>query len=193
MSKSIEIIHGLYDIFEDQAYRLEGFWNKESNQQLPLPKKFKQLLAIKGLKFSTKYGVEYIAFIFARDGYNHINTISICHSTFDRFNAQIGEDIAIGRVKRMRGDLKKTIYEIEKYEKDVIIYRNKKTGKTILKTIEYKRVKLDKNGDPIVQREVFFVPYDYFARYRTYDKENKCTIAGELKYPYIYMMGMGDD
>jgi len=190
MNTSIEIIHGIYDCYEGESYRLEGFWNKESLQLLPLPNRFKQLLAIKGLKFSTKYGVEYIVFVFARDGHNHISAISICHSTFDNFNSQIGEDIVIGRVKRMRGDVKKIIYEIETFEKDVLVYRNKRTGKTIYKTMEYKRVKLDTLGQPIVRQEINFKPYDYFARYRIYDKENKCTIAGELKYPYIYMMGM---
>ena len=193
IGRSIEIIHGIYDIYEGESYRFQGFWNRESSQLLPLPNRFKQLLAVKGLKFQTKYGMTHILFVYAHDGYNHIASIAICHSIFDVFDSQIGEDIAVGRIKRMRGDVKKIIYDMEKYEKDVLIYHNKKTGKSVYKTMEYKRVVLSAVGSPIVKERIFFKPYDYFARYRTYDKENKCTIAGELKYPYIYMMGMEND
>lgn len=102
---TIIITQGIYN--GDTPYKRDGYFHEETRIYLPLPLRFRQLLLEKWLKFNEKYGVEEIPFTLGRDAEDNIEAIAICHTTFDKFSEKIGESIVIGRIKRMRGDIRK--------------------------------------------------------------------------------------
>ena len=78
------------------------------------------------------------------------------------FDEELGDSIVIGRIKRMRGDLKYTTF---KPKKD-----------------KYGKIKLNKNREPIIQHRIkYYKPYDLDAK--ILDKNGNET--KKLKYPYI--------
>lgn len=194
----IKIWHGVYDIIFDSAYNLAGFFHDETKEYLPMANKLKMYLLVKGLKFYEKYGLEQLPFTLARDSDEHIETVAVCSLHFDAFEPETGEDIVVGRIRRMRGNVKKIIFDYEKFEKEIKLYDMKaKGGRFVLnengekisvyKTIIRKRLKLDAKGLPIVRREVFHKPYNLDRRYKIKHKDGTIT-DGELMYPYIYKL-----
>ncbi|KKN90912.1 hypothetical protein LCGC14_0224960 [marine sediment metagenome] len=192
---TIRIWHGVYDISKNYVYCLEGYFNKETQQYLPINNKLRRYLMNKGIKFSLKYNVKFVPFILGRDSDKHIEVISICHTHFDDYDIEIGEDIVVGRIKRMRGDIKEIVYETEWFEKTITLYSwiDKTTGAKIYKpkTIMRKRLKLDDNGNPIVKIEIPFIPYNLSRRHQIKQKDGTY-VDGKLMYPYIYKMGSID-
>ena len=183
----IEIKHGIYDIQANTQYNRIGYWNDETRIHISLCSKFKQLLARKGVKFSEKYGFVCIEFtIGICDG---IEVIAICQPEFDDYDEWLGEDIVIGRIKKMRGDLQKIIYEKEKFEKKIKLYDIKDEDgeiiKTVYKTIFHKRVKLDSDNNPIIKREIYFIPYDLDEKYPDIEHKDGTITYGEIIHPYI--------
>lgn len=187
----IEIVHGIYDVIAETQYNLVGYWDNETITFLPICLKFKQLLVSKGVKFLEKYNIENILFTLGIDRDSRITVITICHPIFDSFDYELGEGITIGRIRRMRGDLQKRIYEYEKFEKKIKLY-DKYDGfnkvETIYKTITCKRLKLDLEGKPVIKREKYFKPYDLERRYPDIEHKDGTIIRGKLMYPYIYMI-----
>lgn len=159
----INIIQGIYDIISNKAFRRDGYLHKETQELLSsLPNRFKDLLFKRGVKFFWKYGFIECYFTLGRDVKNNIEVIAICHPFKDIFNEELGESIVIGRIKRMRGDLK---YETRKPKKD-------KHGEVIL----------DENKKQIIEyRLKYYKPYDLDAK--ILDKNGNET--KKLKYPYI--------
>lgn len=145
-------------------YYRDGFYHIETRRYLPMSVKFRDLLYKKARKFWEKYRIEKIAFTIARDLINHIDAITILHPWFDIFNPEIGESIVIGRIKRMRGEVKKVIYEYEDYEVDIKLYdkTDKSSGvtETVYKTITRKRFRLDGDNCPIIKKMVSYKPYE---------------------------------
>jgi len=182
----IEIVHGIYDIRDAIQHNRVGYWNIETKVYISICDKFEQLLASKGVKFFDKYGIDFIQFTLGIDKRNQIEVISICHPIFDDYDEWLGEDIVVGRIERMRGDLKKVIYEKEDFEKLVPVWKNRKTGEEGLKIVNQRRVKLDEDGNPVIKREIFHKPYDLEKRYSTEHSDGTITY-GELMYPYIYL------
>lgn len=183
IATTIKIWYGIWDSSKETTYDKVGFFNDESRRYLPIPNKFRRLLAKKSVKFQKKS----IEFILGRDSNKHIEAIAICHPSLDKWDEKIGEDVVVGRIKRMRGDLKKTIYEKEDYTKLILVWRNKKTEEEKWKSMVFRRTKTDENGFPIIIRELYHIPYNIHERYRIKQKDGTF-IAGELKYPYIYKM-----
>lgn len=183
----INVFHGIYDIIFNTPYHIEGFFHEESREYMPMSNKLRAYLNTKGLKFNGRLGINYLYFTLARDPMKDIEAIGICHPKYDVFQFEIGENVAVGRIKRMRGDLKKTIYEMEHYT-ETLYYKDAQGIPIRWKEIPKKRVKLNYTGDPIVKKRVFFEPYNLDKRYRIHSKKHKRTIAGELMYPYIYKM-----
>ncbi len=186
----ILIQQGIYTLDDEAGFRRDGFFHKETRQYMPLPNKFKDLLYKKAVKFWDRYQIDKIPFTLGRDTDKGIGVITILHPKFDTFSEVNGESIVIGRIKRMRGDLKKIFYEYEEYKVSIKLYdvKDKESGEiinTIYKQIVRKRLKLDKDGEPIIRREVYFKPYNLDKRYRI--KKNGVWVADELMYPYIYV------
>ena len=184
----IEIKHGIYDIEANTQYNRIGYWDDESRTYLSLCVKFRRLLFRKGVKFSKEYGFICIEFtIGICDG---IEVIAICQPAFDDYNEWLGEDIVVGRIKRMRGDLQKIIYEKEEFEKKIKLY-DKYDGfnkvETVYKTITCKRVKLDSDNNPIVKREIYYKPYDLNEKYPDIKHKDGSITYGEIIHPYIYV------
>ena len=187
----IEVNHGIYDIIAETQYNLVGYWNNESVSFLPICIKFKHLLASKGVKFLEKYNIEHIIFTLGIDHSSRITVIAICHPEWDEWDVELGESITIGRIRRMRGDLQKRIYEYEEFEKKIKLYDIKdKDGeivKTVYKYVTCKRIKLDLEGKPVIKREKYFKPYDLERRYPDIKHHDGTTTRGEIMYPYIYV------
>ena len=185
----IEIEHGIYNIEAVTQYNRIGYWNDETRSHIYLCNKFKQLLAHKGKKFFEKYGIDFIQFTLGVDEDKGIEVIAICHSEYDNFDECLGENIVVGRIERMRGDLKKVVYEKEEFEKKIKLYDKKFDGfnkvETVYKTITCKRVKLDDSGNPIVKKEIYHIPYDLDMRYPDIKHKDGSITCGELVYPYI--------
>jgi len=152
----------------NKALRREGHLHAETrNVMLSLPNKFKELLLKKSIKFFLKYNsykkivYKKFSFTIGKDIEEGIETISICHPFFDEFDEELSESIVIGRIKRMRGDLK---------------------WKKPIENI-YGEIILDENGDPIIQYiRKYYKPYDLDAK--VLDNDGKET--NKLKYPYIW-------
>jgi hypothetical protein len=183
---NIKITHGIYS---NNFYERDGFYNEESRRYLPLPMKFRNLLDKKRAKFSIKYGIEQVRFVVAHDTTTDIKAISICHPAFDNWSDKIGEDIVVGRIKRMNGDVKEIIYEMEEIKTEMKVKEAWDNGVKVehFKTITRKRVKMDENGEPVIKRTIYFKPYDIHKRYRIKNKDGTMG-AGELVYPYIYKL-----
>ena len=183
--KSINIYYGIWDTLKDTAFKMEGFWGEETREYLPMAIKLVSYVSKKANKFYEKYLIRYTPFVLGRDPIRSIETVAVCHLHFDAFNAEVGEKIVVGRIKKMRGDLKKVVYETEMVKKEIFLYSytDKKTGEKVdvHKTIEKKQLKCDIHGNPIVKRKHYFHPYNLYER-------RDCTIVGELKYPYIAVM-----
>jgi len=101
----IIVEHGFY-VLDDMPYFREGYYNDESRRYMPICVKFLNLLREKAHKFYHKYGVRTIPFTVGRDPETEIAAIAICHTHFDDYDQRIGEDIVVGRVKRMRGEIR---------------------------------------------------------------------------------------
>lgn len=165
----INIYQGIYDMINNKPFNRNGYFHKETKQEMyQLPNKFKRLLNNKRTKFFFLYNsyknisIRVFHFTLGTDWENNILAISICHPFFDMFDEELSETIVIGRIKRMRGDLK---YETNKPIRDI-------HGKIIL----------DENGKPIMKhRKRFYKPYDLDAK--ILDKDGNET--DKLKYPYI--------
>lgn len=187
----IEIIHGIYDITLETAFKLGGYFHDESKIYLPMSNKLKHYLVVKGRKFLYKYNIKYLRITLGRDADNGVETVAVIHPFFDSFIAEIGEKVVFGRIRRMRGDLKKVVYETEMVEKKVFLYykinKTTKIKEAIYKTVEKKQVKYDSKGNPIVKREIYFKPYNLDRRYHIKHKDGSTT-AEELMYPYIYKL-----
>ena len=188
---SIKIWHGIYDILSDKHYNSVGYWDDETKEYFPMCNKLRNYLGKKGVKFYRKYGIKLIQFTFGIDPEIDVEVISIYYSHFDDYSEQIGEKVVVGRIKRMRGDVKEIIYEKEEYEIKIKLYDIKdKEGeivKTVYKTMTRKRPKLNVYGNPIVKRTTYFKPYDLSKRYKIKHKNGTITY-GKLIYPYIYKM-----
>jgi len=188
--KNITIWHGIYDTFQRKPFNFAGFFHSESKTYLPMCNKLNSFLLTKGLKFRDRYGVQQFRFTLGRDSENHIEVISVCHPCFNIYDEEIGEDIVVGRIKRMRGDMKKIVYEKEECELQIKLYDKKNENgeiETVYKTITKKRPKLNIYGNPIVKKTIYFKPYDLDKRYEI-EKEDGTIVYGELMYPYIYKM-----
>ena len=187
--KNIEIWHGIYDIYLKKSFNFAGFFHPESRTHLLMCEKLKSFLLTKGLKFKDRYGVQQFRFTLGTDSENHIEVISICHPHFNEYIEEIGENIVVGRIKRMRGDVKEIIYMKEEYELQIKLYdikdKDGKITKTVYKTITRKRPKLNVYGDTIIKKTNYFKLYDLDKRYET-EKEDGTIVYGELVYPYIY-------
>lgn len=187
----IIIQHGIYDIIFDTTYHLEGFFHKETQEYMPICNKLKTYLSIKGLKFNGRLGINYLYFTLARDPKREIEVIAVCHPKHDIFQFELGENIVVGRTKRMRGDIKDIFYKKEEYIIKIKLYDIKdKEGeivKTVYKRMVRKRVKIGLAGIPLIKRITYFKPYDLDRRYIIKHKDKPDTI-GELMYPYIYKM-----
>ena len=183
----IEIKHGIYDIYANTQYNRIGYWNDESRTHISLCVKFRLLLARKGIKFSEEYGIDFIQFTIGTC--NGIEVIAICQPAFDDYDEWLGEDIVIGRIERMRGNLQKIIYEKEEYEKKIRLYDIKDEDgeiiKTVYKIMVRKRVKLDSDNNPIVKRKIYYIPYDLNVKYPDIDHKDGTITYGELIHPYI--------
>ncbi len=100
----IHITHGI--LGENETfYHWEGYQNKETKRYLPMPTKFRGYLTKKLVKFMLKYKAKCLRFIYGQDIDLGIEVLSICHPLDDIWNPKIGEDIVVGRMKRMRGDI----------------------------------------------------------------------------------------
>ena len=165
----IVIYQGIYNIINNKAFWRNGYFHKETRIIIGiLPNRFKDLLKNKANKFFFKYNrykditIREFPFTLGSDLWNNIMAITICHPFIDIFDEELGESIVIGRIKRMRGDLKYTTF---KPKKD-----------------KYGKIKLNKNGKPIIQHRIrYYKPYDLDAR--ILDKNGNKT--DKLKYPYI--------
>jgi len=178
----INITHGIFDITKDTSYKADGFFHNESRVYMALPLKFRDLLIERGNKFLDKYKKGYIQFVYGLDSDKHISAISICHPYFDFFDRKLGEDIVIGRIRRMRGNVKDIIYEKEDYI-DYYIKKDKDGKVVYKKQFVRKRVKKDENNEPIIRKTVWFKPYDL--------DEVICDKDGDFlryKYPYVYKL-----
>ena len=186
---TIDIRHGVYDIEAGTQYDRNGYWNDESRSYMSLCNKFSRLLARKGKKFFEKYGFDFIRFTLGIDKEKGIEVITICHSEFDDFDECLGEDIVVGRIERMRGDLKKVIYEKEEFEKKIKLYDKKYDGfnkvEAVYKTITCKRVKLDNDGNPVIRRKIYHKPYDLNMMNPDIKHKDGSITYGGLMYPYI--------
>ena len=107
----ISITHGIFNGIE--FYKRDGYWHDETQVYLPLSVKFRDLILKKFRKFNRKYGIKGVRFTYAKDLDTDIDAITICHSRFDFYNEKIGENIVIGRIKRMRGEIR-TPYNMDK-------------------------------------------------------------------------------
>ena len=158
----VYIEHGIYVFDWKEAYNRYYFYINMRISLIQIPNRFRDLLSEKASKFYKKYGIRDIPITIGRDIENNIVSIAVCYPHFDKFNPKTGEDIVIGRIKRMRGDLK---YETTKPKRD-------KHGEIIL----------DKNGKQIMQHRIkYYRPYDLYAK--VLDKDGNET--DKLKYPYI--------
>ena len=99
----INITQGIYGT---NFYERNGYFHKETQVYLSLPVRFRTLLSKKMAKFSIKYGIKEIFFTLGHDFERGIKAIAICYSKFDDFSEKMGESIVIGRIKRMRGDIR---------------------------------------------------------------------------------------
>lgn len=134
----LEIKHGIYVSGGYPVYR--------NTLQIisDVPAKFRQLLEEKWHEHL--YYVEnpfewngQLEFTFTRDEESNICSIAIVHPK-DHFSRKIGNKITTGRIRRMKGDVKKYIYDTEVVD-------------------ERKRIKLDEKGEPVVAGEVYYKPY----------------------------------
>jgi len=164
------IIHqGIYDIINNKAFFRDGYFHKETRRSFfILYNRFKNLLNDKRVKFFFKYNsyknivLREFHFTLGKDIENCIEAIAICHPFFDMFDEELSETIVIGRIKRMRGDLK---YETRKTKRD-----------------KYGIVILDENGKTIIEYRLrYYRPYNLDAK--ILDKDGNET--DKLKYPYI--------
>lgn len=126
----IKIYFGIYEFRCSTPFHFEGFNHVETREVMPMANKLKHYLLLKGMKFHEKYGVNQFAFTLGTDADNHIEVIAITHPVRDKFKPEIGEDVVIGRIKRMRGDVKKDFF------------------------------KYDENGELIDRKLVYYKPYD---------------------------------
>ena len=165
----IKIYQGIYNIISNKAFYRDGYFHRETRRSfLTLHNRFKNLLSRKRIKFFFKYNsyknivLREFYFTFGEDLEKGIFVISICHPFFDMFDEKLGESIVIGRIKRMRGDVK---YETNKPVRNI-----------------HGEIILDKNGKPIMKyRKKFYEPYNLDAK--VLDKNGNET--DKLKYPYI--------
>lgn len=188
---SIKIWHGIYNIFSGKYYNKSGYWDDETREYFPMCNKLRKYLSKKGVKFYRKYGIEHIQFTLGIDPEEDIEIISIYHSHFDDYNDQIGENVVIGRIKRMRGDVQKIIYEKEEYEVQIKLYDKENDDgdiETVYKTITKTRPKLNVYGDPIIKRTIYFKPYNLSKKYPDIKHKDGTITYGKLMYPYIYKM-----
>jgi len=159
----ISIVQGIYISSWEKAYDRYEFYHNMKIQLVYMPVKFQNLLFEKAVKFNDRYNIRDIPFTIGNDVDNRIMAIAICYPYFDDFRPDTGENIVIGRIRRMRGDLK---YEIYKPKRD-------KHGKIIL----------DENDEPIMKfRTKHYIPYDLDEK--VLDKDGNET--DKLKYPYIF-------
>ena len=165
----IKIYQGIYNIISNEAFFRDGYFHRETRRSfLTLHNRFKDLLNRKRIKFFLQYNsyknitIREFCFTFGEDLEKGIFAISISHPFFDMFDEGLGESIVIGRIKRMRGDLK---YETNKPVRDI-----------------YGKIILDENKKPILRYKVrYYRPYDLDAK--ILDKNGNET--DKLKYPYI--------
>ena len=113
MENIIKIWHGIYDIFNDVIFNRVGFFHEETQTILKMNYKLQTYLYNKGMKMGLKYSYKYLEFTLGRDDDNDIEAIAIVHPHHDLFSEIIGEAIVIGRIKRMRGDIR-TPYNLSK-------------------------------------------------------------------------------
>lgn len=182
------IKQGIYDISKCRAYDYAGFWHKETRREISMCNKLKYYLQKKAEKFSKRYELKWFPFTFGVDEYASIEAISVCHPFFDYFNPEVGENIVIGRIKRMRGDIKKYIYEREEYDREIKEREDFRTGVTTYKIVKCKRVKKDEYGNPVIKRTIFFKPYDLKKRHPIIKHSDGSESGGELVYPYVYKL-----
>jgi len=192
----IRLTHGIYDYSTDKTFKRTGYFDEETREYLPVAVKLRRLLFKKADKFFQKYKKRYTYFTHGIDPNKHIEVITICHPIFDVYNYENGEKIVIGRIARMRGDIKDIKHEQEIYFRKIFQYTkiDKETGEEIdvFKTVAHKRNKLDANGEPIIISVKHFKPYSLFKRYRVKDK-NGSIGAGELMYPWVTKLEVSAD
>lgn len=158
----ISIYQGIYDVSSVAAFKRDGYLHEGTKRILSLPDRFETLLFAKGVKFFLKYGYIEFYFTLGKDAEKGIEAIAICHPFFNVFDEELGETIVIGRIKRMRGDVK---YETNKPKRD-------KHGKIVLE-----------NKKPIIQHRIkYYRPYNLDAK--VLDKNGN--EIDKLKYPFVY-------
>ena len=162
----INIFQGIYNTFERNCYERQGYFHRETRKfMFSLPLRFDGFLFQKAVKFFFKYNIKEFAFTLARDPDESISAITICHPIMDVFDEELGESIVIGRIKRMRGDIK---YEGSKYIRD-----------------KHGIVVLDKDGNPTLKyRLKHYIPYDLDAK----KLDHKGNETHRFKYPYIFKL-----
>ena len=184
--EKIFLFHGVYDILEGVPYQLNGYFHKETRDVISMSHKLRDYLAVKGVKFNGKYGVTELYFTFARSDESFSEAIALCHPYCDLHNFELGENIVFGRMKRILGDVKKIVYEMEKYEH--MLYMTDVDGNQYtIGSIIRKRPKRNNAGDPIVRKVIYFQPYDINKRYPNIKHKDGTEELGALMYPYIYM------
>lgn len=167
MENKISIFQGIYNSLEGKCYERQGYFHRETRKLMfSLPLRFDGFLFEKAVKFFFKYGIKEFAFTLGRDPYEHISAITICHPIMDEFNEENGESIVIGRIKRMRGDIK---YEGMKYVKD-------KHGNVVLDYIGHPKLKF---------RRMSYIPYDLDAK----KLDHKGNETHRFLYPYVFKLG----
>lgn len=118
----IQIYFGIYEFKCTTPFHFEGFNHEETREPMVMSNKLKNYLLIKAIKFNDKYKQHQFAFTLGRDADNHIETIAVCHPHHDKFDPAIAEDIVIGRIKRMRGQIR------EPYDLNEHVYTKMKNG-----------------------------------------------------------------
>lgn len=157
----IKMIHGIYEVNNSTSH-----WNwyvrdfslsviddrsfpvcRGSTKIIPnFPTKFYKLIMEKYDKFFLDLvGKDKpLEFTFSHDEESGISAIAIVHP-LNQFSKEIGNKIVTGRIKRMKGEIEKIIYEHD----DIII-----DGKTIM------RLKRDNNKVPIIKEIQYRDKYD---------------------------------
>ena len=113
MKNKIKVWHGIYDSAIDVIFNRVGFFHEETATTLKMSYKLQCLLYNKGMKMLKKYGHQYLEFTLGKSVEGNIEAIAIVHPHYDIFDEMIGEAIVIGRIKRMRGDIRKP-YDLAK-------------------------------------------------------------------------------
>ncbi|MFW9878645.1 MAG: hypothetical protein ACFFG0_36660 [Candidatus Thorarchaeota archaeon] len=111
----IKIYFGIYEFNCTTPFHFEGFNHTETREPMIMSLKLKQYLLLKGIKFQSKYDIHQFAFTLGVDPENHIEVVAVVHPIHDKFDPEIAEDIVIGRIKRMRGEIRKPYNLEERY------------------------------------------------------------------------------